>query len=181
MLKEALKLRSQGIIAVYNYIVANGLSDKKIEELKAYIEDQGIKTHIIDIEDIVQKVDYNASFETDAMKFLYEFQKIKDKVIASGDFFILRNLNKLYDNTITEALKKSNVQFLVWYVSFQPSFCPIMTLSGKDGLKFGVITSICTEDKSVTEAFNQGLLDLFQLVKENANASKSEPSQKNRQ
>ena len=162
-IKQALQLKRKGILNLDNCIYTDSIPDEQIKELKNYLIDQGLKVEIIDFN--FQSIEAEESPETTAIRYLYEAQKIRDKVMSSLDFFIITNYTHLYRNYTTEFLKKSNKPFLCWYVAYSMNLNPIMFLTSKEEENNYGLVNIFTKG-GITEAFEQGLKEIEDIVKE---------------
>lgn len=186
-LKMALDLKIQGIADVDNFIYLNGYGLAEAKELAKYIRDKYNKyTEIIDLKKITENFDSSASHETNATKFIYEFMKIRDKVMQGKSFYLILDINSFYNkNEIVTLLSKSNINFLLWYTSFVPTFTPLFNINRSDDtLNFGVVNEVCPNPDLLPIAFDDGLEKLFGLIKsieekEISNASNPNASKEN--
>lgn len=170
-IKQALQLKRKGLLNVDNCIFVDSLDSTEVEKLKKHLEEQGLKVNIIDLN--FREVNVEESPETTAIRYLYEAQKIRDKVIGSLDFFIITNYINLYRNFTTEFLKKSNPQFLCWYVAYSINLNPIMFMTSKVEENNYALVNIFTKG-DIVEAFERGLKEINDIVNE-ALSQKQEP------
>lgn len=186
-LKEALDLKIKGIADVDNFIYLNGYEHSEAQALAKDIRSKyGVEVHLVDLKDITNNFDSSASHETNATKFIYELMKVRDKVIQDNCFFLLLDISSFYNkNEIVTLLGKSNINFLLWYTSFVPTFTPLFNINRSDDtLNFGIVNEVCPDPKLLPTAFDDGLEKLFSLIKsmeekENSNASNPIASKEN--
>lgn len=186
-LKKALNLKNQGIADVDNFIYLNGYEPEEVEVLSRYIKDKyNSCVEIIDLRRIIKDFDSSASHETNATKFIYEFMKIRDEVMQGESFYLILDINSFYNkNEIVTLLSKSNINFLLWYTSFVPTFTPLFNINRSDDtLNFGVVNEVCPNPDLLPIAFDDGLEKLFGLIKsieekEISNASNPNASKEN--
>lgn len=186
-LKEALDLKIKGIAEVDNFIYLNGYEHSEAQALAKDIRNKyEVEVRIIDLKDITSNFDSSASHETNATKFIYELMKIRDKVMQDNCFFLLLDISSFYNkNEIVTLLGKSNINFLLWYTSFVPTFTPLFNINRSDDtLNFGIVNEVCPDPKLLPTAFDDGLEKLFSLIKsmeekENSNASNPIASKEN--
>lgn len=186
-LKEALDLKIKGIADVDNFIYLNGYEHSEAQALAKNIRNKyEVEVQVIDLKDITNNFDSSASHETNATKFIYELMKIRDKVMQDNCFFLLLDISSFYNkNEIVTLLGKSNINFLLWYTSFVPTFTPLFNINRSDDtLNFGVVNEVCPDPKLLSTAFDDGLEKLFSLIKsmeekENSNASNPIASKEN--
>lgn len=176
MLQRALELKRKGIIPLDNFIYLNGFTAEEVGTFAERVEKEfGMKTEIRDIEKIVSNIDPKQSHETNATRFIYEMQQLRDEVISSNSFFIICNIESYYSNSIVNLLKTCNISFLVWYISFNPSFYPLLTINrNEEEVKVGLITKCCKIPENLLDTMKEGLKELFETVeRENSNENKS--------
>ena len=186
-LKKALDLKNQGIADVDNFIYLNGYEPEEVEVLSRYIKDKyNSCVEIIDLKRIIKDFDSSASHETNATKFIYEFMKIRDEVMQGESFYLILDINSFYNkNEIVTLLSKSNINFLLWYTSFVPTFTPLFNINRSDDtLNFWVVNEVCPNPDLLPVAFDDGLEKLFGLIKsieekEISNASNPNASKEN--
>lgn len=186
-LKEALDLKIKGIADVDNFIYLNGYEHSEAQALAKDIRSKyGVEVCLIDLKDITNNFDSSASHETNATKFIYELMKVRDKVMQDNCFFLLLDISSFYNkNEIVTLLGKSNINFLLWYTSFVPTFTPLFNINRSDDtLNFGIVNEVCPDPKLLPTAFDDGLEKLFSLIKsmeekENSNASNPIASKEN--
>lgn len=186
-LKEALDLKIKGIADVDNFIYLNGYEHSEAQALAKDIRSKyGVEVHLVDLKDITNNFDSSASHETNATKFIYELMKVRDKVMQDNCFFLLLDISSFYNkNEIVTLLGKSNINFLLWYTSFVPTFTPLFNINRSDDtLNFGIVNEVCPDPKLLPTAFDDGLEKLFSLIKsmeekENSNASNPIASKEN--
>lgn len=167
-LKKALDLKNQGIADVDNFIYLNGYEPEEVEVLSRYIKDKyNSCVEIIDLKRTIKDFDSSASHETNATKFIYEFMKIRDEVMQGESFYLILDINSFYNkNEIVTLLSKSNINFLLWYTSFVPTFTPLFNINRSDDtLNFGVVNEVCPNPDLLPVAFDDGLEKLFGLIK----------------
>lgn len=162
-IKEVLQLKQKGVLNLDNCIFADAIPEEEILTLSHFLTKQGLKVKIFNLE--FDDVEAGESPETTAIKYLYNAQKIRDKVIGSLDFYIITNYTSLYKNYITEFLKKSNPQFLCWYVSYSMNLNPIMFLTSKEKENNYALVNIFTKG-GVIEAFEKGLVEIQKILEE---------------
>ena len=186
-LKEALDLKIKGIADVDNFIYLNGYEHSEAQALAKDIRSKyGVEVHLIDLKDITNNFDSSASHETNATKFIYELMKVRDKVMQDNCFFLLLDISSFYNkNEIVTLLGKSNINFLLWYTSFVPTFTPLFNINRSDDtLNFGIVNEVCPDPNLLPTAFDDGLEKLFSLIKsmeekENSNACNPIASKEN--
>ena len=170
-IKQALQLKRKGILNVDNCIFTDSLKDSDVQELKVYLEEKGINVKIIDLN--FREIKAEESPETTAIRYLYETQKIRDKVIGSLDFYIITNYITLYNNSTVKFLKSSNTSFLCWYLAYSINLNPIMFITSKVEENNYALVNIFTKG-DIVEAFERGLKEIDNIVNEAISQKKKE-------
>lgn len=162
-IKEALQLKQKGILNLDNCIFVDAIPEEEISTLSDYLTKQGLTVKVFDFD--FKDIESDESPETTALKYLYTAQKFRDKVISSLDFYIIKNYTSLYRNYITEFLKKSNPQFLCWYVSYIINLNPMMFLTSKETENNYALVNIFMKG-GITEAFEKGIEEIQKILEE---------------
>lgn len=170
-LPEVLKLKSSGILNLDNLVVVNWFSDEEIQTLKDYIEEKyNYQCQVVELNlDIVP----GDSFETTLVSFTLQLQKLRDKIVSSNDFFIFKDFYQFYKNDLTPLVEKSNPQYLIWYLSYTPTFNPIMFINKNENAShYGLVNIFNENGKSLISNFERGLEEIGKIYKEYVNQKK---------
>jgi len=165
-INQALQLKRKSLLNVDNCIFTDAISKEDIKKLESYVESFGVKVNVIDFS--FRDIGADESPQTTALRYLYEAQKIRDKVVGSLDFFIITNYTNLYKNFTTEFLKKSDPQFLCWYLTYQMNLNPLMFLTTKANEKYYALVNIFMKG-DIIESFNKRLEEIEEIVNEAMN------------
>ena len=163
---EILTFKSKGILNLDNCLVINDFDRKDVESLFPIIQESGYKSQIIDCN---FAIDPNYTFESNATFFIYSVQMMRETIIKHPDtVFLLMNFNAFYKNTATEILAKSNPKFLLWYLSYNLPFNPIMYINKRENAQqYGLVN--INGSAAILKSYERGLEEIDKIYQEYLN------------
>jgi len=167
-LAEALNLKRNAILNLDSCICLSNCRSEDVSKLKEDLsKENNILVNVIDVEDWFSQLRSDSSSETNLVELILKMQRTRD-IMVKNPFILhlINNYEKFYQNDITEMVKKLNPSFLCWFVSFIPTFYPLMVISTKENeLNRGII-NITANEGNLKEAVEKGLEALDQIISE---------------
>ena len=162
-LKDILAFKNNGILNLDNCLVINGFTEEEVQALLPVIEESGYKSMIIDCK---FTVDPNHSFESNAIFFIYSIQTMRETIIANPDtVFLLMNFNQFYMNEATKVLERSNPKFLLWYLSYNLPFNPIMYINRNENAQHYGLVNI-NGATTILKSYERGIEEIEKIYQE---------------
>ena len=160
-IENVLQFKIKGIMNLDNAILVDNYTD---EEVKKFAED--LKTRLglpVSIYKYHGQEQGPHSIETLALLNLNEVQILSDVVLGADGIVIISNLHKYYKNKLIEILAKSNPSFLIWYMTYQIQFNPIMHLDKLEN-QFHIGPFSIEKESNLMTAYDKGMIEIERAV-----------------
>lgn len=166
-LLQVLKLKTEGILNIDNCIFVSDFTDEEILPLKNKIltkyPELKVEEIIFNFKDIKDK----ESPRTSAIRYLLQVEQACDTIMTNLDtIYLVRDLKGFYNNQVIEILKKVNQNFLLWLISTQLGFNPIMSIFKNENDHREALINIHSTNSKIVSAFDEGLKAITETVEE---------------